>query len=241
MDNEERAILRLLADRLIGTRDLPGPIRAKVSEAGVDGIRLHVVATGIGLSNAAMVTAVCAAAIRPDAMIMTGVAGAMAARLDVGEVVVANEVVQYDSIYVGEKGTVPMRPGEYVSRESVSVVGFRPCPTLLSTVTSAGVKHGGMLISGAEFSSLPARKAELLARHPNAIAIDMEGAAFMQVAQRASIPAIVVKAVSDRLAPSSGSVLKDYVAHVDTACAASAQMLLQILKQLQLGKSCASS
>ncbi|MGZ5713468.1 MAG: 5'-methylthioadenosine/S-adenosylhomocysteine nucleosidase, partial [Caldimonas sp.] len=66
--------------------------------------------------------------------------------------------------------------------------------------------HSGLVISGDRFVATAAENAELRARLPEALAVEMEGAALAQVCHDFAIPFAVVRTVSDRA---------DDSAHVD--------------------------
>ena len=66
--------------------------------------------------------------------------------------------------------------------------------------------HCGLVVSGDRFVATAAENARLRAEHPEALAVEMEGAAMAQVCHDFGVPFAVVRTVSDRA---------DATAHVD--------------------------
>ncbi len=78
------------------------------------------------------------------------------------------------------------------------------------TVATFGLQaprlHQGLLISGDRFVATTAESAALQRELPDALAVEMEGAAFAQVCHDFGVPLAVVRTISDRA---------DDAAHVD--------------------------
>src|SRR5690242_11011763 len=96
---EEASILRALEPRMRATAHLDAAIPIALHTFRDGAHEVHVAASGVGLSNAAMATALCANAVRPQAMLMIGTAHALAPTLGIGHLVVASHVLQYDGVY----------------------------------------------------------------------------------------------------------------------------------------------
>nr|MCU0925892.1 5'-methylthioadenosine/S-adenosylhomocysteine nucleosidase [Hydrogenophaga sp.] len=79
-----------------------------------------------------------------------------------------------------------------------------------TTVEAFGLQaprlHQGLLISGDRFVATTAESAALQRELPDALAVEMEGAAFAQVCHDFGVPLAVVRTISDRA---------DDAAHVD--------------------------
>ncbi|MEX1168474.1 MAG: 5'-methylthioadenosine/S-adenosylhomocysteine nucleosidase, partial [Hydrogenophaga sp.] len=66
--------------------------------------------------------------------------------------------------------------------------------------------HQGLIVSGDRFVCTTSESAQLVSDLPDALAVEMEGAAFAQVCKDFNIPLAVVRTISDRA---------DDTAHVD--------------------------
>ena len=155
-----------------------------------------------------VVTAVCgvgkvAAALCAEAMILhygvtallnTGVAGGLAQGLTVGDVVLADFVVQHDMDTSALGDPVGLISG-------LNLVKIPADKALLDTLSAAANATGlntliGTVASGDLFVADPADKARIVAQF-GAVACEMEGAAIGQVAYTNGVPFAVLRAISD--------------------------------------------
>jgi adenosylhomocysteine nucleosidase len=87
----------------------------------------------------------------------------------------------------------------------------------------------GTILSGDQFvNAAPARLA-LRRRFPGALAVEMEGAAAAQIAERHGVPCVVVRALSD-LAGAASHI--DFMAFLPAAAAAAALTVRRLLPAL---------
>ncbi len=152
-----------------------------------------------------------------DSVVFTGVAGALAPDLAVGDVVIGAELLQHDL----DASAVPG-----IARYEVPLLGvsrFRSDARLVRLARAAagrylterlaadvGEEHlrefglhnpavrTGLIVSGDQFISSAARVAEILADLPDALCVEMEGAAVAQVCFEHGVPFVVLRAISDR-------------------------------------------
>jgi adenosylhomocysteine nucleosidase len=144
-----------------------------------------------------------AAAMVAEAMILrfgvthllnTGVAGGLGEGLVVGDIVVADAVVQHDM-----DTTALGDPAGLIS--GLGIVKIPTDPTFsaslqAATVTAGLVPHIGTVASGDLFVARDEDKARIRAQF-DAIACEMEGAAIGQVAYTNGVPFAVLRAISD--------------------------------------------
>lgn len=138
-------------------------------------------------------------------IVFTGVAGGLGPGVTVGDVVVADSFLQHDL------DASPLFP-----RHEVPLYGTSRFPTdaglsagLAQAVRSAlpgSALHCGLVVSGDRFVATSAECRALQAALPEALAVEMEGAAFAQVCHDYGIPFAAVRTISDRA---------DDSAHVD--------------------------
>jgi adenosylhomocysteine nucleosidase len=158
-----------------------------------------------------------------DAIIFTGVAGALADELAVGDVVIASELIQHDL----------QGPPEMFARGEIPLLGVTVMPTD-AALTAAAIRaadmfldggfdtlvtpqilmelgigrprvHVGQIATGDEFIHGPLKDV-VRSRTPDALCVDMEGAAVAQVCiEHGGVPLCVIRSISD-LASGTASV-----------------------------------
>lgn len=130
-------------------------------------------------------------------IVFTGVAGGLAPGVRVGDIVVADSFLQHDL------DASPIFP-----RHEVPLYGtsrFATDASLSGTLAAAAqaalpgsVLHRGLVVSGDRFVSTAAESAALQVELPDALAVEMEGAAFAQVCHDYGVPFAAVRTISDR-------------------------------------------
>jgi adenosylhomocysteine nucleosidase len=180
------------------------------------------VLSGIGKVAAATTAALLIERFGVGGIVFTGVAGGLGDGVRVGDVVVARSFLQHDM------DASPLFPRHEVPGYGRSRFDADPAltdrllaashhtlahlPTTLepSTVQAFGLDgprvHQGLLVSGDRFVATTAESQALQAALPDALAVEMEGAAFAQVCHDFGVPLAVVRTISDRA---------DDAAHVD--------------------------
>jgi adenosylhomocysteine nucleosidase len=140
--------------------------------------------TGVGLEKAGRSAAQLLANQSFSLMVSTGFACALIAA-DIGALLVAREVV-----YRGERGGEPSAVLDVPGDERDLMVGFVE-PLVPS-------EHVGRFVSTDQVIG-SAREKRTFAQRTQAIGLDMESSALAAQAQRAQVPFVIVRAVSDLL------------------------------------------
>lgn len=182
-----------------------------------NGRELLLVNCGIGLVNAGAITALCCEKFGVDGVLLFGVAGAISQELEIGDLVIASQIIQHDSYFSGESGNEMMAPGApyvSISPELRQSPYFETDETFnrniaLALAGSTIRYKQGNIISGSEFVGSALSKVALASRFPNALAVEMEASGIAVVARRLCIPFSVLKTVADRLNPDR-SISMDY-------------------------------
>lgn len=147
---------------------------------------------GIGKVNAAVAALTLIERFAPlDAVVNSGVAGGLG-HTHPGDVVVATEVGYHD-VWCGdglEPGQVQGQPVRFACH-GLGLLGSPGRVTLPARVVE------GFLASGDRFITSPGEVADILAKHPDAVAVDMESAAIAQVCLLKGVPFACVRVVSD--------------------------------------------
>jgi adenosylhomocysteine nucleosidase len=167
----------------------------------IDGRPVVLVLSGIGKVAAAATTALLLDRFEIDALLFTGVAGGLAPGVAVGDVVLARELLQHDL------DASPIFPRYEVPLTGRSRFTADAALTQALAQGCTGVTvHEGLIVSGDRFVSTNRESAALRAALPDALAVEMEGAAVAQVCADFGRPFAVMRTVSDRA---------DDAAHVD--------------------------
>lgn len=163
----------------------------------------------IGKVAAAATAAVLLDAFDARAVLFTGIAGGLSPRVRVGDVVVGRALLQHDldASPIFPRWEVPLTGrsrfeadaawSARVARAAREVFG-QPCPARAAFGLSAPSLHEGLVVSGDRFVATTAESDRLRADLPDALAVEMEGAALAQVCHDFGRPFAVVRTISDR-------------------------------------------
>ena len=180
------------------------------------------VLSGIGKVAAATTATALIERFGVQRIVFTGVAGGVRPGVNVGDVVVARQFLQHDMDasplfarheipgYGRSSFDADAALTAQLVRASEGVL--RALPAQLPEAVRSAFKlhapqcHQGLLISGDRFVSTTAESEALRRELPDALAVEMEGAAFAQVCHDYRVPLAVVRTISDRA---------DDAAHVD--------------------------
>ncbi|MGG0667541.1 5'-methylthioadenosine/S-adenosylhomocysteine nucleosidase [Sporosarcina koreensis] len=153
------------------------------------------VKSGIGKVNASIATSLLIQSYSPDVVLNTGSAGGFKESLNVGTVVISDEVRHHDvdaTAFGYEIGQVPGMPPSYqadeklirIAKEAVEEIGEHDYAI-------------GLIASGDVFMSDAARVKLVKGQFPSMIAAEMEAAAVAQVCHQFGTPFVVIRALSD--------------------------------------------
>ena len=169
----------------------------------LDGHEVILVRCGIGKVAAATTAAVLLDAFDAGALLFTGVAGGLADGVRVGDIVVASALLQHDmnAEPLFPRWEVPLTGrARFDADPAWSARLAQASRTLAATDTHAqgATIHQGLVISGDRFVATRAESDQLRALLPDALAVEMEGAAVAQVCHDFGRPFGVVRTISDR-------------------------------------------
>ena len=147
----------------------------------------------IGKVAAAMTAAILVEKFGVTHIVFTGVAGSGDAQVNVGDIVVADSLVQHDM------DASPLFP-----RFEVPLTGLTRFATdvaLTERLAAAAAKttrvHRGLIASGDQFIGRLEQITALKTALPDLLAVEMEGAAVAQVCFELGIPFAVIRTISD--------------------------------------------
>lgn len=183
--------------------------------------------SGIGKVNAAMSTTILLEKYHPDVVINTGSAGGYDEALDVGAIVISDEVRHHDvdaTIFGYEIGQVPQMPAGFkadehlmnIAQEAVAEVGAHQSAT-------------GLITTGDAFMNDPVRVGKVRGQFPTMKAVEMEAAAVAQVCYQFGTPFVVIRALSDIAGKESNISFDEFL---PVAAKHSTQVVLKAIEKL---------
>ena len=161
--------------------------------------------SGIGKVAAATTTAALIERFGVQRVVFVGVAGGLAARVRVGDLVVGTEYLQHDMdasplfpkyeipLYARSRFAADAELFAIVSEAAHAV--FAPADASKDQQTTV---HKGLIVSGDRFVSSTAEALALQAALPDALCVEMEGAAVAQVCFDYALPFVALRSISDR-------------------------------------------
>ncbi len=192
-----------------------------------DGKEVVLLKSGIGKVNAAMSTTILLEKYQPDVVINTGSAGGFDESLEVGAVVISDEVRHHDvdvTIFGYEVGQMAGMPAAYLSDLKLMEIAKQ-------AVQEVGQhQYGvGLICSGDVFMNDPARVATVREHFPTMKAVEMEAAAVAQVCYQFGTPFVVIRALSDIAGKESNISFDEFL---PTAAKHSTEIVLKAITKL---------
>jgi len=183
----------------------------------LEGQSIVLVFSGWGKVAAASTATLLIERYQIEQIIFTGVAGGVNNKLNVGDIVISNALVQHDMDCAGVMGIkrfeVPLVGiQQFIPDESLQQRAKKSAQDYLSYDLKNDVStevlesftidkptiHLGLIASGDQFITSQDKLHALRAALPNLLAVEMEGAAVAQVAHAYDLPFIVIRTISDK-------------------------------------------
>ena len=180
--------IELLRSSLASTASFSGG-GIEVFTGSYRGIEVGCAKSGMGLVAAAGATQFLIDSLSPNVLIFSGIAGALSSECGIGEVVIGANAVFLDADM------------DLISQDEPHLSRFHSDPHLVSIASSALnsllIPHvSGSLASSNRFiGSLDVKKKAR--EQSGADAAEMEGAAFLQICAKNTLPALVLRTISD--------------------------------------------
>ena len=175
---------------------------------------------GVGKVFAAMCAQAMILIYAPSVIVNTGVAGTLTNKLSIGQVAIADRLVQHDM------DTSPLGdPRGLIS--GINMVYFPADPKasacLADCVAAEGVTYAtGTVASGDQFIATQAQKDFIKSTFENVVACEMEGASIGHVCYMNATPCAVLRAISDG---GDDNASMDF----PTFCAHAAQVAIRVM------------
>ncbi|MEK5381462.1 5'-methylthioadenosine/S-adenosylhomocysteine nucleosidase [Niallia sp. FSL W8-0635] len=183
--------------------------------------------SGIGKVNAAMSTTILLQTFKPDYLINTGSAGGLNPELEVGDVVISNEVRHHDvdaTIFGYEYGQVPQMPASFKANEKLMDIAEQSAKEIGNHAVVTG-----LITTGDSFINQPEKAAFIKSKFGNLQAVEMEAAAIAQVAHQYNIPFVIIRSLSDIAGKESHLSFDQYL---EKAAVHSANLVIGIVERI---------
>jgi adenosylhomocysteine nucleosidase len=211
----------------------------------IDGHPVILAEAGVGKVAAALVGSLLLDRFRCRGVIFSGVAGGLDPALAIGDIVIADELLQHDYGALISGRLKPFHPGtapigepvvrppfllDPVLRQAIvaDIAGLRMPPFRAGDIDRPGRVLLGRILSGDQFVNCAATRDRLHAEFGGQ-AVEMEGAALAQVAERFGVPCIVVRCLSDMAGAESHL---DFATFLPAAAGAAATVVRRMIPLL---------
>ena len=194
-------------------------------EGTLDGAGAVVVKCGIGKVNAGVCAQMLISVFGVGRIINTGVAGSLDAEIDIGDIVVSTDAVQYDF----DLTPLGNEPGELDGMGSASLPadgGMRAAAAEAVRQCAPEVRvFEGRVCTGDRFVSSAAQK-EAITKVFGGLCCEMEGGAIAQICRQNGIPFVILRAISDKADGSAEMAYSEFVHAAAARCAAVTRWML---------------
>lgn len=213
---EEKEVIQILniMNNVIETK-----IYEKIFYEGlIEDKKVVVVKSNVGKVNSSRICQMMIDKFNVELIINVGTAGSVSNDLNIGDVVVADKLVQYDFDVTpfGRKLGEIENIGEYISVDQ----------DLLNLFEDLNVKYG-MIASGDRFIYKREDK-DYIRETFNAFCVEMEGASIAQVCYLNQIPFLVIRSITDKL---DGSSKVEFEEFLTSSSKAASTILKEVLKK----------
>lgn len=213
--------------KLMDNADVEKISSVEFYRGNINGVETVVAVSGVGKVNAAVCTQAMILKYSPDIIINVGVAGGLSDGFKIGDIAIAESVVEHDM------DTSPI--GDPIGLISgINIINI-PCDgrvvELMKNAVSKidGIKSKcGVIASGDQFISKEEQR-KFIKENFDAVATEMEGASIGHVCYMNNVPFGVLRAISDG---ANDEADMDYPTFAKMAAANSIKIILEMLKNI---------
>ncbi|MCI9488303.1 MAG: 5'-methylthioadenosine/adenosylhomocysteine nucleosidase [Lachnospiraceae bacterium] len=189
-----------------------------------------VVRSGIGKVNAGICTQILSDVYGVNAVVNTGIAGSLQARINIGDIVLSTDTLQHDveaEAFGYPAGQIPRMDTLAFPADGRLLACAEECCSLVNPDIRT---FRGRVLSGDQFIA-DGKKKEWLVKTFDGCCTEMEGAAIGQAAYLNGIPFLVVRAISDK---ADGSASVDYPEFEAKAISHTVALIRAMVRRLEL-------
>jgi len=183
---------------------------------------------GIGKVNSSVCTTLLIDRFKVEKLIFTGVAGGTNPNIEVGDIVISNELIEHDFDCVA----FGMKPGE-IPRMDTSI--FKADKNLIKIAEESALSlfdreniYIGRIVSGDEFVA-ESQKINWLRETFNSECTEMEGAAVAHVCHLFKVPFVIIRSISDK---ANDDAKTDFQEFVKLAAKNSKNLIVEMLRRI---------
>ena len=186
-------------------------------EGSINTTNIIIVESGVGKVNAARITQILIDKLEVENIINVGSAGALNEELNIGDIVIADRLIQHDfdiTAFNHNKGYIT-GVGDYIETDKRLQEKFKKAANKMED-KNYKIKVG-TIASGDIFCTDIEMKDKIQLKF-NAECIEMEGAAIAQVCYLDKIPFIVIRSISDSPNGNNAIVFDEFVKLASKRC-----------------------
>ncbi|MEI6856108.1 5'-methylthioadenosine/adenosylhomocysteine nucleosidase [Psychrilyobacter sp.] len=194
----------------------------------IEGKEIVLVEGGIGKVNSSVSTTLLIDRFKVDQLIFTGVAGGTNPNIEVGDIVISNELIEHDF----DCTAFGMKHGE-IPRMDTSI--FKSDKRLIKIAEKSALElfdqkniYIGRIVSGDVFVAEP-KKIKWLRETFNSECTEMEGAAVAHVCHLFKIPFVIIRSISDK---ANDDAKTDFCEFVKLAAKNSKNLIVEMMKRV---------
>lgn len=184
----------------------------------IENTKVVVAKSGVGKVNAARTTQILIDIFKIENVINVGAAGALNPSLNIGDIIIAEKLIQHDfdiTAFDHNKGYIT-GVGDYIDCNEELMKKFKD---ICNKIKSEEYKIStGIIASGDIFCTDVNMKNKIYSKF-NADCVEMEGAAIAQVCYLDKIPFIVIRSISDSPNGNNAIVFDEFVKLASKRCA----------------------
>ncbi|MFP9113373.1 5'-methylthioadenosine/adenosylhomocysteine nucleosidase [Flavobacterium sp. RHBU_3] len=206
--------------------------RRTYTHGTINGIRVVLVFSRWGKVAAAATTATLINEFKVSRILFMGVAGGIAPELNIGDVVVADRLIQHDidARPIMEEFQIPLLGKKFLDADATyRDKAAKAISQLILRTPAEGYNPKvivGDIASGDRFFATSADKQNLLAKLPTIQCVEMEGAAVAQVCFEHDIPLTVIRIISDTADEESPA---DFLHFIETVASTFSSKIIEAL------------
>ncbi len=193
-----------------------------------EGVEVVAVFCGVCKVNAAIATQILISRFEVTHIVLTGVAGALNKQLQIGDIVISNEIAYHDVARGILTEYHPWMEDIYF-RPDVNLLNS--CKNIIKSFSTGNKCYIGRIITGEAFITHNERRS--LIEKFNPLCVDMESASVAHTCYVNSIPFIVIRSISDN-ADENGSAT--FEINMEIAALNSLKLVEELIKNLCIHK-----